>query len=97
MALHIDPPQSRRSTDAVRETTRAGDKRDLTRDGVQVLAHGALVCPACNLPVSPRPRIAIGAILACGYCDHDAPAREFLTADVYDTVGNEVVAVARLR
>jgi hypothetical protein len=32
----------------------------------------------------------------CGFCDHTAPARDFVREDVYDTVGNEVYVVARL-
>ena len=35
-----------------------GEDRRLVANGVQVLARGALVCPACSLPISPAPRIA---------------------------------------
>jgi hypothetical protein len=75
----------------------AGIQRRLVRDGVQVLAHGALVCPSCALPVAVTAPLPAGSEVACGYCDHNGPARSFLTEDVYDTVGNEAQLVARLR
>ena len=34
--------------------------------------------------------------LRCGFCDHAAPAREFVAEDVYDTLANEVYLVARV-
>jgi hypothetical protein len=74
----------------------AGAHRRLLRDGAQVLAHGALVCPSCAIPLAATARLPVGARLICGYCEHDAPAREFLAEDVYDTVSNEVYLVARV-
>jgi hypothetical protein len=74
-----------------------GIERRLVRDGVQVLAHGALVCPSCALPVAVTSPLPAGSQVVCGYCDHAGPARSFLTEDVYDTVGNEAQLVARLR
>ena len=74
----------------------AGAHRRLVRDGAQVLAHGALVCPSCSLPLTARPPIPVGATLVCGYCEHTGAAREFLAEDVYDTVSNEVYLVARI-
>jgi hypothetical protein len=75
----------------------AGVHRRLVRDGVQVLAHGALVCPGCALPVAAAAPLPAGSQVTCGYCDHAGPARSFLVEDVYDTVGNEAQLVARLR
>ncbi len=72
-----------------------GDPR-LVTNGVQLLARGALVCPECALPISPAPRVAPRAILACGFCDHAASALDFLREDVFDAPANEVVLVARL-
>ena len=66
------------------------------RDGVQLLAHGALVCPACALPIAASLPISAGARLVCGYCDHTARGRDFLAEDVLDTASNEVNLVARL-
>jgi hypothetical protein len=74
----------------------AGVHRRLVRDGVQVLAHGALVCPSCALPVAVASPLPAGSHVTCGYCDHAGAARTFLTEDVFDTVPNEVYLVARL-
>jgi hypothetical protein len=73
-----------------------GEERRVVRHGFQVLARGALVCPECELPISPAPRVKPRTPLRCGFCDHSAAAIEFLREDVYDTVGNESILVARL-
>jgi len=70
--------------------------RRLLRDGLQVLAHGALVCPSCGIPIAVSIPFSAGTRLVCGYCDHAGRAREFLAEDVYDTVTNEVYLVARV-
>jgi hypothetical protein len=77
---------------------RAADvgERRLVTDGVQRLAHGALACPACALPLAPQDSVGAGSGLVCPFCDHSAPAREFLVRNVYDTVANEVYLIARL-
>jgi hypothetical protein len=73
-----------------------GEHRRLVRDGSQVLAHGSLICPSCELPIAAeRPLPATGA-LRCGFCDHTAEARRFIREDVFDTVENEVYLVARV-
>ncbi|HKH14764.1 MAG TPA: hypothetical protein VKA47_08930 [Solirubrobacterales bacterium] len=74
----------------------AGTHRRLVRDGVQVLAHGALICPGCALPIAATTSFSAGSRLVCGYCDHVGPGRDFLAEDVYDTVANEVYLVARV-
>jgi hypothetical protein len=74
-----------------------GEDRRLVSHGVQLLARGALVCPECELPISPAPRIKPRSMLRCGFCDHSSSAIEFLREDVYDTVANEAILVARLR
>jgi hypothetical protein len=63
---------------------------------MEVLSHGALVCPECALPLAIHGRLPVRLTLQCGYCDHAAPAREFIREDVYDTVANEVYLVARV-
>jgi hypothetical protein len=73
-----------------------GEDRRVVHHGFQVLARGALVCPECELPIFPAPRSRPRSELRCGYCDHSAPAIEFLREDVYDTVANEAILVARL-
>src|SRR5947208_11842587 len=71
-------------------------ERRILRDGAQVLAHGALVCPSCNVPIAVHGQLRAGDQLRCGFCDHVAPARTFIAVDVFDTVANEVYLVARL-
>ena len=97
MALHIDPS----GHEPVRETRKVraadiGEERRIARDGVQQIAHGALVCPGCNLPVLIEDRVPAGRRLRCSYCDHEAAAREFVARDVFDTVANEVYVIARV-
>ena len=75
---------------------RAGAHHLLVRDGLQVLAHGALICPQCALPIARTGPFSAGKRLVCGYCAHDGRAREFLAEDVFDTVCNEVYLVARV-
>ena len=48
------------------------------------------------LPLAIGGRVAAGRLLHCGFCDHAAPAREFVAEDVYDTLGNEVYLIARV-
>jgi hypothetical protein len=85
----------------VRETRKVraadvGEERRVVRDGIERIAHGALVCPGCNLPVVIEGAVPAGERLRCGFCDHVAPAREFVAPDVYDTVANEVYVIARV-
>jgi hypothetical protein len=75
---------------------RAGAHHLLVRDGRQVLAHGALICPECALPLAVSRPFSAGTPLVCGYCDHAGRGRDFLAEDVFDTVSNEVYLVARV-
>jgi hypothetical protein len=72
-----------------------GDPR-LVANGIQVLARGALVCPECTLPISPAPRVAPRAVIACAFCDHTAAALDFMREAAFDVPANEVVLVARV-
>jgi len=90
-----DPGQPKTKLGRV-DGSEAGAERRLMRDGLQVLGHGALVCPHCALPVAIAARLPAGLAVRCGFCDHSAPARDFLVEDVYDTVANEVYLVARV-
>ncbi len=74
----------------------AGLERRIMREGVEVVAHGALICPSCDLPLAATTAIPAGAVVACGFCGHAARSREFLARDVYDTLGNEAQLVARI-
>jgi hypothetical protein len=94
MAREFDPGR-----DELIEHIRASDvgsDRRIAEDGIQALAHGALACPQCNLPVWAGSRLPAGAPIDCPFCLHTARAREFFVRDVYDTVGNEVYVIARL-
>jgi hypothetical protein len=90
-----DPGQPRTKLGRV-DGSEAGAERRLVRDGVQVLGHGALVCPSCALPLAIDGRVPAGSSVQCGFCEHTAPARHFLREDVYDTLANEVYLVARV-
>jgi hypothetical protein len=97
MALHLDPF----GREPVRETRKVraadiGEERRIVRDGIERIAHGALVCPGCNLPVLIESPVPAGRSLRCGFCDHEAPAREFVAPDVFDVLSNEVYVVARV-
>ena len=61
-----------------------------------MLAHGALVCPGCGLPIAAHGQLRFAGEVRCGFCDHTAAARDFVVEDVYDTVANEVYVVARV-
>jgi hypothetical protein len=75
---------------------RAGGHHRLVRDGAQVLAHGALICPECALPIAVSAPFSAGMELVCGYCDHAARGHDFIARDVFDTLANEVHLVARV-
>jgi hypothetical protein len=100
MALHLTPDPGDPGEPRVRigrtGGAEAGEERRLIRDGAQVLAHGALVCPECALPIAVDRRLPATGTLHCGFCDHSAEARDFIREDVYDTLANEVYLVARV-
>jgi hypothetical protein len=99
VALHLDPFEH----EPIRQqegTVRVADIRPhwrVANDGIEVLAHGALVCPDCDAPVVIAGKTAAWRELSCGFCGHRARAREFLARDVFDTVANEAYLVARVQ
>ena len=96
MALGLEPPhRDEERTGKVRQGSE-GDYRPARRNGAMVLAHGALICPGCNAPIAADRRLAVVEPISCGYCDTTAPARDFVVADVIDTVANEIYVLARL-
>jgi hypothetical protein len=98
MGFELAPDPGDRGEPGVKQGRTGGaavGEHRLVRDGVEVLARGALVCPTCALPISPRPRTRPRAILRCGYCDHASVAVDFLREDVIDAAANDVVLVAR--
>ena len=74
----------------------ASEERRLVRDGTQVLARGALVCPACALPISPAPRLRPRAALRCPFCAHEGAALAFVAEAGRDASANRVSLIARL-
>jgi hypothetical protein len=100
MALHLpadpgDPGRPKAKQGRV-DGSQPGAERRLLSDGMQVLAHGAFVCPSCSLPMAIAGQLSAGSHLDCGFCGQGGPARLFLREDVYDTVANEVYLVARM-
>ena len=65
-----------------------GEDRRLVANGVQVLARGALVCPACSLPISPAPQLRPREALAAGTATTRRP-RSSSCARTSSTPGNE--------
>ena len=100
MAFHVAPDPGDPGEQQVRQGHVGGGELDerkrLVADGAQVLAHGALVCPQCALPLAIRARVRAALEVRCPYCEHAGPAREFLHEDVFDTLANEVYLVARV-
>lgn len=48
--------------------------------GSRHLAIGTLACPACDAPVAPAPGVMSPSDpLGCGFCDHAAAVRDFLS------------------
>lgn len=70
----VDGPDPSRRLDPV-----AGLVREQAARAAQ-LGTGTLACPRCDAPVvlGVRPA-APGDALACPFCDHDAPLRDFLS------------------
>jgi hypothetical protein len=73
----------------------AGFGQRIAREGVQVLAHGALICPSCSMPIAANGAVRAGTPMTCGFCDHNARVQDFLARDVFDTLANEAQLVAR--
>ncbi len=98
VALHLDPFEHRPAYGD--QHARVGDIAEewrVAKHGIEVIAHGAMVCPGCRAPISVIESTPVQAELECGFCGHSARAREFLVKDVFDTVANEAYLVARLR
>jgi hypothetical protein len=99
MALHLapqpgEPGDSEERTSRVEE--RFDERRRLVSDGMQVLAHGAMVCPECALPIAPPPRAKPRGRMRCGWCSHAGIVADFVRGEAFDTPANEVRVVARI-
>jgi len=100
MAFHLTPSPGDPGEPQVRSGrvggAEAGEERRLIRDGAQVLSHGSLICPECDLPLAAGSRLPATGGARCPYCAHEAEARSFVQEDVFDTLANEVYLVARV-
>jgi hypothetical protein len=77
MALHLDPgdlePRREERTELL---PGAEEKRQLGR--TWQVASGTFACPGCDLPVATGGPLDLAAMVACPYCAHVAPARDYL-------------------
>jgi hypothetical protein len=71
----------RRSIDGSEPVGRLSGPREIRRVLRSTrLAGGTLACPSCDAPVAPGPRaLSPAEPIACPYCRHAAPVREFLS------------------
>jgi hypothetical protein len=95
--LHLDP--SEHEPVRIDGKVRAADIQQewrLARDGIQRIAHGAMICPSCAAPIVLAAPVSAGEELRCGFCGHAERSRGFLVRDVFDTVANEAYLIARL-
>ena len=69
------------SFDAPDPVGRLSGTEELRRvDRSTQVATGTLACPACDAPVAPGPSaLAPAQPIACPYCGHVAPVRDFLS------------------
>jgi len=56
-----------------------GAEEERRREASWRVASGTFACPACDLPVAFGGALTLGVTLGCPYCDHAAPARDFLS------------------
>jgi ribosomal protein S27AE len=97
VALHLDPFEYEPLPGE--NTARAADIAEewrVARHGIEVVAHGALVCPSCDAPMVLAASVPAFRRVECGFCGHTDRARTFLVRDVFDTVANEAYMIARL-
>ena len=97
VALHLDPFQQQPLP--AEQKAKAADVAPewrVARQGIEVVAHGAVVCPGCAAPLTLGAAVPAAGELRCGFCGHAGRAREFLVRDVFDTVANEAYMIARL-
>lgn len=97
MGLHPQPNEWRPLGEQRKiRVTDIGEERQVVRDGLERLAHGALICPGCDVPIVLSVPTSVAAKLRCGFCEHEGKAQEFVVRDVFDTVSNEVYVIARV-
>jgi hypothetical protein len=85
------------SGDPLRSQPLAGEQ-EIRLGRSRQLATGTLACPECDAPVAPVGRLTPAKGLACPYCAHHGPAREFLSLEPPTRPARVVVTVtARTR
>jgi hypothetical protein len=71
-------------------------EQDRRRTVSDRLGAGSMACPRCDAPVSiGAVGLAPGHPLACPYCDHSGPLREFLSLALPTRPARVVVRVTR--
>jgi hypothetical protein len=66
------------------------------RHATRRLGHGALACPACEVPVLLSSPMSMSAHLVCPFCLESRPASQFVRFEKFDTPSNVVEVRARL-
>ena len=61
------------------------------------LGVGTLACPRCDAPVAPAGPLSPVAVIACPFCGHGGPLREFLSLGAPTRPARVVVRVVERR
>lgn len=59
-----------------------------------VVAAGTFACPSCDAPVAPEGRMRLTDDVACPFCRHAGPARDFLSLATPTRPAHVVVRVS---
>lgn len=92
--MGIFDPISRPDPDRDARLKAAGTQVEIRPSSrVAHLATRALACPGCGVPVAIEAPLGWGELLACEFCDHVAPTRDYVQRRGWP----EVSVVARIR
>ena len=59
-----------------------------------VVSAGTLACPRCDAPVAPTGRMGLAAPIACPFCAHAGPVRDFLSLSTPTRAAHVVVRLS---